>query len=694
MTYDEASGSMIQQIDPAEGGLPSETITYGFDTFGNPTGFGTPNDDYLASTIYDHLGRVAETVQGEHGSEVDISDTWDNGTGRLSEQLARRVVPTGAVISDHTYTYENSGLIAQDTDTNPNTGNSNQCYRYDYAQRLVAAWTAGSSCGIAPTNTNLGGPAAYWTSWAYSATGNRTEMINHASFAAGTDYRSDYAYPAAGATSVQPDALASVALATSPAGASTYTPQSTKSYGYSDAGDTTTRPGQVLTYDAGGHLATVTSAGSTQNRVYDADGDLLLTTDSTGFTAYLGDTQLHRAAGSSTVTGVRSYILGSTTYAERSSASTTPLYLVTNSEDTATATVTANTAMTLTRRYFDPFGNSRGTPPTWIDNHAFLNAPLDAASGLTHLGARDYDPSIGRFTTVDPLLSASNPQQVNGYSYADGNPVTLSDPTGMCPKDVCGSNITEPTAASEDNTSNYCDSSPDACWDGNGAGQSGGAQSSGVNYTSRHNQAEDAALIVIAAQIKAKNWSTAGLRQNFRIPGGGTGPTRVGIADIAYQDPEGYLDIWEVKAIGQRNRIRAQVDRYIAASDKARPGWNIGGPYPVGNGDDMEGWGGDGGILYFPGGTPVPAPKSVPVPAPEPGLAPLPPGQSYTAPEPAPAAGPPAPTPGPAPAGGGGFGIPAPNFSIPGVNPGEGIGGAILVGGMIGGMILLSPLGI
>ncbi|MGQ0467491.1 MAG: RHS repeat-associated core domain-containing protein [Sporichthyaceae bacterium] len=55
----------------------------------------------------------------------------------------------------------------------------------------------------------------------------------------------------------------------------------------------------------------------------------------------------------------------------------------------------------------------------------------DTATGLIRIGARDYDPALGRFVTVDPLLDLSHPQQANGYAYANNNPIYWVDPTGM-----------------------------------------------------------------------------------------------------------------------------------------------------------------------------------------------------------------------------------------------------------------------
>jgi hypothetical protein len=41
-----------------------------------------------------------------------------------------------------------------------------------------------------------------------------------------------------------------------------------------------------------------------------------------------------------------------------------------------------------------------------------------------------YDPAVGRFLSVDPVLSTDQAQSLNGYSYGNNNPVTFSDPTG------------------------------------------------------------------------------------------------------------------------------------------------------------------------------------------------------------------------------------------------------------------------
>jgi hypothetical protein len=51
--------------------------------------------------------------------------------------------------------------------------------------------------------------------------------------------------------------------------------------------------------------------------------------------------------------------------------------------------------------------------------------------GLTQLGAREYDPTLGRFLSVDPVADPNDAQQLHGYTYADNNPITKSDPDGQ-----------------------------------------------------------------------------------------------------------------------------------------------------------------------------------------------------------------------------------------------------------------------
>jgi RHS repeat-associated protein len=79
----------------------------------------------------------------------------------------------------------------------------------------------------------------------------------------------------------------------------------------------------------------------------------------------------------------------------------------------------------------DPFGVPRGVAATWDARvRGFVDGQSDASTQLTHLGAREYDPALGKFISVDPLVDTGDPQTLNAYAYSNNNPVTFSDPEG------------------------------------------------------------------------------------------------------------------------------------------------------------------------------------------------------------------------------------------------------------------------
>lgn len=57
-----------------------------------------------------------------------------------------------------------------------------------------------------------------------------------------------------------------------------------------------------------------------------------------------------------------------------------------------------------------------------------------AALGLSHLGARMYDPVIGRFLSRDPLLISRTSATTNPYAFAMNDPVNDADPSGLEPQ--------------------------------------------------------------------------------------------------------------------------------------------------------------------------------------------------------------------------------------------------------------------
>ncbi|WP_434155749.1 RHS repeat-associated core domain-containing protein [Pseudomonas sp. JZ134] len=78
---------------------------------------------------------------------------------------------------------------------------------------------------------------------------------------------------------------------------------------------------------------------------------------------------------------------------------------------------------------YDAYGQTKLDRPG--NGPGFTGQINDSSSGLTYMRARYYDPSIGRFLSIDP--ESPNPGNIynfNRYAYANNNPYVYSDPTG------------------------------------------------------------------------------------------------------------------------------------------------------------------------------------------------------------------------------------------------------------------------
>lgn len=61
----------------------------------------------------------------------------------------------------------------------------------------------------------------------------------------------------------------------------------------------------------------------------------------------------------------------------------------------------------------------------------FAGKPYDESTGLSYMGARYYDPTLGRFMGVDPIgVDLGNLHSFNRYAYANNNPYRFLDPNG------------------------------------------------------------------------------------------------------------------------------------------------------------------------------------------------------------------------------------------------------------------------
>ncbi|MFG3419142.1 polymorphic toxin-type HINT domain-containing protein [Micromonospora sp. NPDC048063] len=431
---------------PNAGSLGGEQLTF---TYDGVTGLAEqvktnwPNaGQYVANTDYNAFAELGFVrYQQIAQNYLDRSWAYEDSTGRLSKAVTSRQMAPQPV-ADVKYDYDESGNITRIADI-PVGGTADvQCFGYDYARRLTEAWTPSSGdCKVAPAVTGLGGPAPYWHSWTFDpigkSTGNRVTETKHGT----TNTVSTFKYPAVG--TAQPHGAQEVVTTGAGAG--------TRNYRFDPAGNMICRPSatavnntcpsgtgsQALNWDSESKLVALTDGGKSHTYLYDADGARLIARDPTGKTLYLPGLEIRYTTSTATKSATRYYSHLGQLYGMREPG-TGITWLVTDHQGTqAISLASGNQAITARRQ--TPYGGVRGSAPaTWPNQLGFVGGTIDGGpdtTGLTNIGARPYDPAIGKFVAVDPLMDLADPEQWNGYAYANNTPVTSSDPTGLIPDD-------------------------------------------------------------------------------------------------------------------------------------------------------------------------------------------------------------------------------------------------------------------
>ncbi len=180
--------------------------------------------------------------------------------------------------------------------------------------------------------------------------------------------------------------------------------------------------GEVTTYayTVDGLLAEKTSGGSTTQFAWDtlSGAPQLLSeqVDGTTTMTYVHGQGLVSAVGDATETWVHTDRLGSTTS------------LTADGDVVGSAT-------------YDPFGQLADSSGL-VSSAAFplfAGTPADRSTGLLLMGARAYDPTVGRFLTFDPAPVSADDPAISTYVYVNNRPTALTDPTGLrgAVVDVC-----------------------------------------------------------------------------------------------------------------------------------------------------------------------------------------------------------------------------------------------------------------
>jgi RHS repeat-associated protein len=101
---------------------------------------------------------------------------------------------------------------------------------------------------------------------------------------------------------------------------------------------------------------------------------------------------------------------------------------------------TSSSGAVVSRRYFEPYGAP--TDGNYVDGPGFTGHVEDAATGLTYMQQRYYDPMAGRFMSLDPVTAdTTTAWNFNRYNYANNSPYKFTDPDGRDPDVAYGAAV-------------------------------------------------------------------------------------------------------------------------------------------------------------------------------------------------------------------------------------------------------------
>jgi RHS repeat-associated protein len=235
-----------------------------------------------------------------------------------------------------------------------------------------------------------------------------------------------------------------------PANNPTKTGTSTNTYDNADQLKTGT--GQTYTYDElGERTKTTPTTGPATTYGYDQAGNLTSAErPKEGETPEIKDTYTYDGNGlraSQTISGTTSYLTWDMTKAlplilndgtnnyifgpgglpvEQITSAGTVTYLH-HDQQGSTRLLTGSTGTVTGSTTFDAYGNKTGSTGSSTTPLGYDAQYTSTDTGLIYLRARVYDPATAQFMSVDPAVPITRAL----YTYANDNPLNLSDPSGL-----------------------------------------------------------------------------------------------------------------------------------------------------------------------------------------------------------------------------------------------------------------------
>ena len=474
----DARGRPNQTVYPAIGASPARTISYSYNVGGDPYKTAVTDPAGTVTTIVDALGRTttytdasAQTTTTNYDQAGRaVNQSGPTGVTSFTYDTVGRIVTQsldGSVIATSTYSPDTDVLDPGNlTAINypngaGNAGNGTSgAFTYDTLGRDTAiTWKQGAITltsdavaralsGRVLTDTVDGAATPTWT-YTYDGAARLTRAVG-----SGHDYQ--YGFAAAGGCGTNTAAGKNtdrttltdngVVTQTSCFDAAdrvtSYTkPGATVTPAYDNRGRTTNLNGDTYTYDPANRHTDTVSGTITVTYTRDATNRIIARTDTAtgatikyGFTGP-GDTPDITLDTTGTVTERTIGLLGGATVTKRAGGD---VWSYPNVHGDVTAVANSAGVKQGATSVYNPGGdiiggvladNSAGNYDFgWLGQHQRGTEHATGVNTNLEMGARIYNPTLGRFLTTDPVPGGS----ANNYDYTNADPINGLDLDGLC----------------------------------------------------------------------------------------------------------------------------------------------------------------------------------------------------------------------------------------------------------------------
>jgi RHS repeat-associated protein len=422
LTTTYAHGEQVRRVyDEAGHGAGMGALTSVSDAFGSE------------SLGYDFAGRVVSTTRCVTGLCFTTGRSYD-AAGRL----ASVTYPDGEVVP---YSYDTAGNLLSvggyATGLTYDAGGHLLSIQYGNGTRASYAYDANRQW---LTSAQVSGPSGtvYQASYSYDAKARVRGMSSSTHAQSNLGFSYDELDRLTGVSGAQTQSFAYDSLgnltfnsqlggygyadtthrhAVTAAGASAYT--------YDANGNMTSGGGRSYAWDGDNRLTRVTQASGTTTFSYDASGQRVKQSGPSGTTWYFGP---HLEYGNNGLT--RYYYAGPLLVARRDNSGVSWYH----QDHLGSVRALTNTSGARVASYeYSAFGVPVASSASVSNTRGFTGHTADD-TGLVYMGARYFDPALGRFLSADSLVPSSHsPQALNRYAYVYNNPISNTDPSGHVP---------------------------------------------------------------------------------------------------------------------------------------------------------------------------------------------------------------------------------------------------------------------